>query len=582
MRLNYGVMFFTVQKSIKNIENKIWCLSLFILLNFSLSTNYNICLEGEDSNKEAGLSSSNYKLDSKLAPAFITESISTNYIVKNGFFQTINIDLISPPPVINLNAQTLDDGNIKLSWTQVVDDESFIKNYRIYRSPVKGKFNEFISEIDSNEWTDNSGLIYGVTYYYKVQAVDVAGNEQGTGNTIVTGLSKSLSSSVTTLVASSKLNGDIELRWNEIPLISYYRVYRSNSYGEKGTQVNADGVTLTGYYMDTTANGIINGNRYYYTIKVVQVADDVNNEQDKGNNQSSAACDSSIPTSPKISSSTHPDNKNNINNFPGFNWIESVDPNFTTGGGTGIKGYYYALSLNSKEDYNNSWSFTPSLEAKFSNVEDGHWYFCLVGIDNAGNISNVSRYEISIITKGIFKGTIFDNDGVTPLKDIKIDLFKGGKQIASTRTDLKGNFIFEKVEFGNYKIRIFKPGFTPFETEELSLNKDNNVVCVSKSFNNPQNVNIGDVASYPNPAKGDTITFVYYVEKSCSVYIDIYNSLGEKIITLEDTQTITGFRETPWVMTGISTGVYLYSIKLRENDSGNLIKFPIKKLSVIK
>jgi len=556
----------------------IFLLIFFIDLSFGYfsSTNYSIYLEGEDSNKGVGLSSTNYKLDSKLAPAFITECSSTNYIIKNGFFQTINIDLTPPFPVLSLNTETLNDGNIKISWSLVADEESFVKNYRIYRSPINGQFSDFITEIDGNEYVDNTGLIYGITYYYKIQGVDVAGNEQTIGNTVVSGASKSLSSSVTTLVAVSKPNGVIELRWNEIPLISYYRVYRSDSYGEKGVKINTDGITLTGYYVDTTG---INGTKYYYTVQAV---DNANNEQIRGNNQSSAACDSSVPTPPKISSLTHPDDKNSTNNSPEFSWVESVDPNFTTGGGTGVKGYYYTLSLNSNEEYSSLWNWTTSLEAKFSNVEDGILYFCLVGVDNAGNISNVSRYKISIVTKGILKGIIFDKDGITPLKDIRIDLIKDGKNIASTRTDLKGNFIFDKVGFGSYKLKIFKPGFNPIETEEVSLNKDSNVVSFSKSFNSQQNISIGDVASYPNPCKGNTITFVYYVEKPSLVYIDIYNSIGEKVATLEDTQIITGFRETKWIFSDISTGIYLYSIKLKEFDTGNFVKFPIRKLSVVK
>jgi len=98
----------------------------------------------------------------------------------------------SPPDsVVDIYAEADSGGVIVLRWFGVQDRVSFVKEYRIYRKHGSGSFN-LIRTIKAEEDNDynkeyiyteslssGSGLIEGDTYRYRVNAVDVVGNEGG-------------------------------------------------------------------------------------------------------------------------------------------------------------------------------------------------------------------------------------------------------------------------------------------------------------------------------------------------------------------------------------------------------------------
>ncbi len=88
---------------------------------------------------------------------------------------------------------------------------------------------------------------------------------------------------VNSLAVPSPTNTDPALTWSTVADgesgTAYYRVFRSTSSGTLGTQINANGATTTGSYVD--ASGLLAGT-YYYTVQAV---DSVGNVQVVGNNQ---------------------------------------------------------------------------------------------------------------------------------------------------------------------------------------------------------------------------------------------------------------------------------------------------------
>ena len=500
-----------------------------------------------------------------------------HYELNSGWYFTVSIDAVPPPAVAGVSASTLENGSIKLLWGSIPDDESPVRGYRIYRSVKQAEAGNLLSEIDGNMFTDAGGLIYGITYYYTVNPVDQGGNECASGNIVVSGLSKSLSTSVTSLSAVSKTGGIVELAWQVVSGISYYRVYRSVNFGEKGIKVSVDGNTVAGSFLQTLGDGLTDGTRYYYTVQGV---DNSANEQETGNNQASALSDALSPTVPVVSSGSHPETAPSPDNSPRFTWLEAEDPKVPSDGGTGVKGYRYILSRNAAESYNSTWSFQNGLSVSYDKIADGDWYLFVIAEDYAGNQSALSSKKIVINTTGSINGKIFDADGITPLAGIRLELISGSTVCKTGRTDNTGNYSFACVPFGEYKIKIFKPGFNPFETEIITLSGNINAAIINKAVSTAQNIGKDGIASYPNPCKTAIVTFVYKVEVPGKAVIDIYDAAGEKVTTIEEVQVLTGFRETRWDASTVSTGVYFYSVKLE--TPGNSVRFPVKKLSLVR
>ena len=89
----------------------------------------------------------------------------------------------------------------------------------------------------------------------------------------------------------------------------------------------------------------------------------------------------------------------------------------------------------------------------------------------------------------------------------------------------------------------------------------------------------GAVYTYPNPAKGDALTFKFYVADKASVTIDVYNVAGEKAARLSKSNCPAGLTsEIVWNVKNIASGVYIYRVRA-ESASGS--KTVTKKLAIV-
>lgn len=87
------------------------------------------------------------------------------------------------------------------------------------------------------------------------------------------------------------------------------------------------------------------------------------------------------------------------------------------------------------------------------------------------------------------------------------------------------------------------------------------------------------VYTYPNPAKGDLLTFKFVVNYKSDVDIEIYNVAGEMIKKLSKKDVLPGLvNEVVWDIRNMASGVYIYIFKA--NGSGGK-KSVNKKLAII-
>jgi hypothetical protein len=89
-----------------------------------------------------------------------------------------------------------------------------------------------------------------------------------------------------------------------------------------------------------------------------------------------------------------------------------------------------------------------------------------------------------------------------------------------------------------------------------------------------------EILAYPQPAAGDTVHFYYRLEAALNVRIEIYNVVGEKVITLADESASAGYRSKAWDIRGTAPGVYLYRLRMQGAGTETLTAW--KKLVIVK
>jgi fibronectin type 3 domain-containing protein len=163
------------------------------------------------------------------------------------------------------------DTKVVLSWTVPNSDGgSPITGYNVYRgTSPNGEGSTPVATAVSSTFTD-TGLTNGITYYYKVAAVNAVGTSPQSGEANATPQpAVTVPSAPQTLTATGS-NGAVQLSWsapasNGGAAVTSYSVYRSTTAGGEGSTPVATGVTGTSY----TDNPLNNGTTYYYTVAAV-------------------------------------------------------------------------------------------------------------------------------------------------------------------------------------------------------------------------------------------------------------------------------------------------------------------------
>ncbi len=89
-----------------------------------------------------------------------------------------------------------------------------------------------------------------------------------------------------------------------------------------------------------------------------------------------------------------------------------------------------------------------------------------------------------------------------------------------------------------------------------------------------------DVMTFPSPARGGMIRFYYRTVGPAEVLIEIYNAAGEHCASVKDIAYQAEYHQTPWDISGMAPGIYLYRVNLKEANGERPL--PIKKLAIIR
>jgi hypothetical protein len=73
---------------------------------------------------------------------------------------------------------------------------------------------------------------------------------------------------------------------------------------------------------------------------------------------------------------------------------------------------------------------------------------------------NSATDNLSTALAGVMSGTVFADDGVTPVADVPVILLSNGTQVVSTTTDDAGQYVFDLLVSGTYELRAITTGMS--------------------------------------------------------------------------------------------------------------------------
>src|SRR4029079_7614984 len=191
-------------------------------------------------------------------------------------------DTTAPGQVAPLTITPLNDTQIDLSWA--ANTEPDLDHYNVYRGttlgfPVTLGTTTPVGVPTTNSFSD-TGLTAATTYYYKVSAVDHAGNigplsVENTGTTLNTP-DTTAPGQVAPLTITPLNDTQIDLSWaaNTEPDLDHYNVYRGTTLGFPVTlgTTTPVGVPTTNSFSDT---GLTAATTYYYKVSAVDHAGNI-------------------------------------------------------------------------------------------------------------------------------------------------------------------------------------------------------------------------------------------------------------------------------------------------------------------
>ncbi|MHA1978507.1 MAG: fibronectin type III domain-containing protein [Candidatus Hodarchaeales archaeon] len=258
------------------------------------------------------------------------------------------------------------DSQVSLSWlVPSSDGGSAITQYSIYRATTSGGSYTNMANSTGLSYIDNT-VTNGITYYYNVTAVNVAGESPSSNEASVTPIGPPTAPQI---LEASYISNNVILNWSA-PIndggiaITKYRIYRDITIGLPAGSNIANVTSAELSYVDNTVSVSI---RYYYVVTAV------NTEGESPDSNEVAITTGNVPSVPRNLNSTS--NNNQIR----LNWTVP-----TTQGGSAITHYRVYRTTTSGGPYTNI-ANTTELSYIDNAVTNGvTYYYVITAVNNEG------------------------------------------------------------------------------------------------------------------------------------------------------------------------------------------------------
>ncbi len=164
-------------------------------------------------------------------------------------------------PVVKIGHSAA-SGKPMLTWNAV----SGATSYKVYRATSQNGTYSLLGTVTATSYT-NTGAKAGVTYYYKVKAVNSAG--ESAYSNIVSGQSKAVTpkpAAPVVKIGHSASSGKPMLTWNAVDGAASYKVYRATAKNGAYSVIN------TTKALTYTNTGAALGTTYYYKVEALNAS----------------------------------------------------------------------------------------------------------------------------------------------------------------------------------------------------------------------------------------------------------------------------------------------------------------------
>ncbi len=265
-----------------------------------------------------------------------------------------------------------------------------------------------------------------------------------------------------------------------------------------------------------------------------------------------------------------------------------------------VKYYYSVAAFDSTSDSTHT--------AEGYGVSADNWRF--FDASKGGTVRLADGAEVNISGNAASQ-----NDNILVFRRESADYFGPSARVRSDSGGARATGIVYEVKFEDPATKLLKPvtvslpytaaeiGAIPESSLRVYLLSGSRWTLVNTSRVNPENRRVSaevtslavyslmgyvpsgallssdSVYTYPNPARGDTLTFKFLPADTSDVTIDVYNVAGEKVARLEKAACPGGVTsELVWRVANVASGVYVYRVEAR---SASGTKAVTKKLAIV-
>lgn len=140
--------------------------------------------------------------------------------------------------------------------------------------------------------------------------------------------------------------------------------------------------------------------------------------------------------------------------------------------------------------------------------------------------------------------------------------------------------VFDDTSSNTYsKTWWFKFNNGQYSPAWVALGPENPPVGVEDDIQIPLSIELFE--NYPNPFNPVT-TIKYSVNVNADVTLSVYNILGQTVSIVKQTDVTPGFNEFKFNGTGLSSGVYLYQLKIKNLSNSQVINTKVNKMVLLK
>src|SRR6266550_301228 len=327
-------------------------------------------------------------------------SATTRYDLATGWGSPNGTGLINalvgsatPPPLpstpTNLTA-TPGNGQVTLFWSAATGAAS----YNLYRSTTSGGEGStpVVTGIASTSYT-NTGLTNGITYYFRVAAVNASGTsgQSNQASATPTAPPPAPPSTPTNLTAAPG-NGQVTLSWSAATGAASYNLYRSTTSGGEGSSPVVTGIASTSY----TNTGLTNGITYYFRVAAVNASgtSGQSNQASATPNAPPPGSDFSLSASPNSVGVTRGSSARSTITITRQNGFNSGVTLSASGLPSGVTASFNPITVNPPTT-SSTVTFTAS-----SNAAGGTFTVTIKGTSTSGTLSHTTTIRLTVFNGG--------------------------------------------------------------------------------------------------------------------------------------------------------------------------------------